>query len=161
MTLERYMGLAYPLFHKTTITKRRMIIFLAGIHICFFIIDTFTTVFKIPAFGSNSFVVLFLTLSVVLAILMNYKIVLIAKSRSQNTHLGNNRKNIQSKRYYACVLAVASFSLCCCPASVFYGFSLNCEFTYQFITSCYLSFPLVSNNNYELNHQLFDIFLDE
>ena len=118
------MGLAYPLFHKTTITKRRMIIFLVGIHICFFIIDTFTTVFKIPAFASNTFVVLFLTLSVVLAILMNYKIVLIAKSRSQNTHLGNSRKNIQSKRYYACVLAVASFSLCCCPASVFYGLSL-------------------------------------
>ena len=56
---------------------------------------------------------------------MNYKIVLIAISRSQNTHLGNSKiKNMQSKRYYACVLAVASFSLCCCPASVFYGLSL-------------------------------------
>ena len=123
MTLERYMGLAYPLFHKTTITKRKMIIVLAGLHSFALIIDICTFVLGIATIA-NYFALLFLALSVVLAVLMNYKIVLIAKSRNKNTHLGNSRKNMQSKRYYACVLAVVSFILCCCPASIFYSLIL-------------------------------------
>ena len=123
MTLERYMALVHPFFHKTTITKRKMITFLVGVHVCFLTVFIFTVVLKIP-FIVNCFGVLFLALSILLAILMNYKIVLIAKSRSKNTSLGDSMKNIQNKRYYACVLAVVLFILCCCPLSTFYGLRL-------------------------------------
>lgn len=57
-----------------------------------------------------------LSLTVLLAISMNCKMFLIAKSRAGN-------RNVKFKPYYTCALAVTCFLFCCCPVTIYYGLS--------------------------------------
>jgi hypothetical protein len=49
MTVERYMGLTRPLFHKTSVTKRRIIIFKSITHVFYFIIEICNFTLEIPS----------------------------------------------------------------------------------------------------------------
>ena len=72
MTLERYMGLTRPLFHKTSVTKKRIIIFMSITHVFYFTIEICNFTLEIPS-NTEAYIVLFITLSVVVVFMMNYK----------------------------------------------------------------------------------------
>ena len=123
MTVERYMGLTRPLFHKTSVTKRRIIIFMSITHVFYFIIEICNFTLESPSI-TEAYIVLFITLSVVVVFMMNYKMFVIAKSRTKNTQPCDERI-IQYKRYYACAFAVGCYLLCCTPITIYYGLQLT------------------------------------
>ena len=118
MTLERYIGLTYPLFHKTRLTRRRLVsFFVVGEIVCFsFELSNFALEMHLMF---NIYSVLFLALLISLVILINGKMFVIAKSRTKNS------LPWKFKPYYTCALAVTCFLFCCCPIATYHGLAIT------------------------------------
>ena len=114
MTLERYLGLTYPLFHRKSITKRRILLFLVASTILSLVPHTLS-------FEFNFIEILVLVIvggQKILIILMNIKVFLIAKSCKERT-ASDKTPTPSFKKYYICLLALGCFFICYCPAIVY------------------------------------------
>ena len=124
MTLERYLGLAYPLFHKTSVTKKRLAVFLFTIQAFPFIFGAMNIIFDVTSLDKAYMPVFYGALLISLAVL-NYRIFSIAKSR-QKAMLSNGRKGIMEyKKHYTCVLAVISFVISCSLIAIYSALTLS------------------------------------
>ena len=123
MTLERYIGLTRPFSHKIFVTKRRLVTVLITCQFVFFPFGVISFVLEMPSI-CEPVIVLFLIGSVLLAILMNFKMFAIARSRTRNNVAGKGKIVAQFKPYYTCLLAVACFFFCCCPTTIYYVLSM-------------------------------------
>ena len=115
MTLERYIGLTRPFFHKTFLTRRRLVSFLVVCLIVLLSVELGDFILKRQSMG-HIYGVIVLSLTVLLVISMNCKMFLIAKPRAGN-------RNVKFKPYYTCALAVTCFLFCCFPVTIYYGLS--------------------------------------
>jgi hypothetical protein len=111
LTLERYLGLAYPLFHRTSVTKRRLLFFLFVTQLLSFVVVILTHTYKVH------YVDLYiLIMTVIFITLMNVRMFFIAKSKRKVL-----KGKASIKKYYACVIALGCFTVCCLPTIVYYG----------------------------------------
>ena len=123
MCIERYLAVYYPIFHKTSVTRRRLLTLLA-----IFIILTTTLII----ISTNDMVISFeVALSTFLAIFIpafiffNYKLFKISrKMRRQNAISPEKRRKIHLKNINTCLLAVASLVFLSIPTSVYVVFRL-------------------------------------
>ena len=120
MTLERYLGLAYPIFHKTSVTKRKLVTFLLATQAFAIILNTITLKFKVNVI-EQPYTLPFMSVFAFLVMILNCKMFLIAKSRHNTSSSNGKRKIFEYKKYYTCLLAAVLFFLCCCPIFVYYG----------------------------------------
>ena len=111
LTLERYLGLAYPLFHKTSVTKRRLTFFIFIIQFLSLVLITFSHVYEVTDIDLYT-----LIMAVVLIILMNIRMFFIAKSK--RTASAKGASNV--RKYYICLFALASFTVCTLPSIIYY-----------------------------------------
>ena len=124
MTLERYLGLAYPFFHKTSLTKKRLATFLFTIQTFLFICSTINIIFYI-SFSDWPYITAFFGVLLILAAILNCRIFSIARSR-QKAILPNGRKGIMEyKKHYTCVLAVGLFFISCTLIAIYNGLTLS------------------------------------
>lgn len=114
MTLKRFISLIYPLRHKTSVTKRRLTYITVGIEFFSIIIETLSFKFKTSFVEAIIIALLFTVL-----ILMNYKMFVIAKSKSNNTLSKGKKGNLVFRKYYTCLLAVGSFFIFASPSVVY------------------------------------------
>ena len=114
-----YLGLAYPIFHKTSVTKRRLITFLLATQTCALILDIITSNFRVSKI-EQPYTIIFVSAFVILVIALNCKMFYIAKSR-HNISSNGGKKFFQFKKYHTCLLAAILFFLTCCPIFVYYG----------------------------------------
>ena len=120
MTLERYLGLAYPIFHKTSVTKRRLVTFVLAAQTFAVILNTIALKFNVNMI-EEPYVLPFLAVFVFLVMVFNCKMFHIAKSRHNTSSSNGKTKIFEYKKYYTCLLAAILFFLCCCPIFVYYG----------------------------------------
>ena len=114
MTLERYLGLTYPLFHRKSVTKRRMLSVLVVSQTLSLIPNTLSFEFHFI----ELLAVVVVGVLKILIILMNIKAFLIAKTWKER--MASDKKiNPSFKKYYVCLLAVGCFFVCYCPAIVY------------------------------------------
>ena len=123
MTLERYLGLAYPLFHKTSVTKRRLAIFLLATQTFTVLFHTVTFIFKISTI-IQPYAMVFVGVFLILVVALNCKMFYIAKSRHKTPSSNGKRGIFEYKKYYTCLLAVVLFFICCCPTLIYCGLIL-------------------------------------
>lgn len=114
MTLERYLGLTYPLFHRKSVTKRRIFSVLVVSQILSLIPNTLSFEFHFI----ELLAVVVVGVLKILIILMNIKAFLIAKSWKERT-ASDKKINPSFKKYYVCLLALGCFFICYCPAIVY------------------------------------------
>ena len=124
MTFERYLGLAYPLFHKTSVTKRKLATFLIATQTFTVIFQTVWFRLKICNGNPAAYRVAFVSVFLILVMILNCKMFYIAKSRYKSTSSNGRRGIFGYKRYYTCLLAVFCFFICCCPTIIYYGLTL-------------------------------------
>ena len=123
MCIERYLGVYYPIFHKTSVTRRRLLILLA----IFTILPTTTTIIS-----TNDLVIsVEVALSIYMAIFIppfiffNYKLFKFSrKMRRQNATSPEKRRKIRLQNVSTCLLAVACLVFVSIPASVYVVFGL-------------------------------------
>ena len=130
LNIERFLALTHPFFHQTSVNKRRLLSFLAILHLSFLAITTLS--FKDPeSIDGNIVATVYLSTFLVLFFCLNCKMYRIAKTKQRSPTLcgehcetnltqQNRREGFHSfKKLSTCSLAVLCFAVCSCPALVY------------------------------------------
>ncbi len=124
MNFDRYLATSYPLFHRTSVTKGRLLTLLA----IMIIVDVILAVMSL-SLSLISYQVKILINFIVLAppmLFINYKLFLVVrKSRSKKRVSPELRKRFSLKNISSCLLVVACFVTITIPAFVYIGLRIN------------------------------------
>ena len=129
LNFERFLGIVYPIFHRTSVTKKRILSFLAVLFVLNIIQSTLS--FRNLLIPDNILVSVYLPFYFFMLLVLNYKMFVIAKAKQRDNRVDSanftpgdkqRRKHIfDLKKVSTCFLAVACFFLCCCPGIVLCG----------------------------------------
>ena len=124
MNFDRYLATSYPLFHRTSVTKARLLTLLAIL----IIVDI-----TLAAMSTNDTVISFQVHAIILYVLItppmlfiNYKLFrIVRKSRGNRGIVPEIKKSISMKNVSSCLLAVACFLTLTIPVFVYAGLMIN------------------------------------
>ena len=115
MCFERYLGVHYPIFHRTSITRRRLLILLTILIIPPAILIILSTNDFVISYSAA--LLIFIVTYIPLFVFFNYKLLKISrKIRRQKVTPTNKKMIINFKNVNTCLLAVACLFLCCIPS---------------------------------------------
>ena len=128
MSIDRYLGTYYPIFHRTSVTKGKLLTLLAILSILQLLLELISV---------NNFVISSRTPALILSIIfvptmifINYKLFIIArKSRRNNGISPEMKKTFSLKNISSCLLAVACILVLSIPWSVYIGLGINSKTT--------------------------------
>ena len=121
MNFDRYLATSYPIFHRTSVTKGRLLTLLAIL----IIVQIILKVMSVNDFVISSQVhLLILCILVIPAMLfINYKLLLVVRKSHKNKRISSDIKKTFSLKYISsCLLAVACLVVVSIPAFVYIGF---------------------------------------
>ena len=118
MNVERYLGVCYPLFHHTSVTRSRLLILLVILSILHAAIVVFSTDDFFITFPMG--IAIFMVILFPPLLFINYKLFKISrKARRYNKVSPDIRRNMNLKSISTCLLAVACLVLLSVPL-IFY-----------------------------------------
>ena len=120
MNFDRYLATSYPIFHRTSVTKGRLLTLLAILNIVEITLKVMTV---------NDFVISFQVHTIIIAILVfpamlftNYKLFLVVrKSRKTKRISSDIKKTFSLKNISSCLLVVACLVVASTPGFVYIG----------------------------------------
>ena len=120
MNFDRYLATYYPIFHRTSVTKRKLLTLLAILIVI---------VLTLQVLGTNDFILPYEVAVLICLIIffppmifINYKLFIIArKSRRSNGISPEMKKTFSLKNISSCLLAVACFVVLSIPVFIFIG----------------------------------------
>jgi hypothetical protein len=124
MNFDRYLATSYPIFHRTSVTKGRLLTLLAAL-----IIVQIT----VKVMSVNDFVISYQVHILILCILLippmlfiNYKLFLVVRKSRKNKRISPDmKKTFSLKNISSCLLAVACLVVISIPAFVYIGLRIN------------------------------------
>ena len=120
MNFDRYLATHYPLFHRTSVTKRRLLTLFATLSIVHLTLLLMSINDSIITY--SVLVLVFLICVSPPMVFINYKLFTIAKRRRRNNEISPEMKKTFSwKNISSCLLAVVCFALLSIPAFVYTG----------------------------------------
>ena len=124
MNFDRYLATSYPIFHRTSVTKRRLLTLLAIL----IIVQVILRVMAVNDFVI-SYQVHFLILCILLIpamLFINYKLFLVVRKSRKNKRISPDTKNTFSlKNISSCLLVVACVVVVSIPWCVYIGLRIN------------------------------------
>jgi hypothetical protein len=136
LNIERLLGLTFPLFHRTSVTKERLLILQAFSTILVSGLITSSEFINLKTLA-HSLVMVYLSNLLLLFIYFHYKIFIIAKSKFRDREIvattPTSRDEVRKQRALnfktisTCSLAVACFFICYCPQIIHFALSLTSE----------------------------------
>ena len=125
MSFDRYLATYHPVYHRTSVTKGKLLTFLA-ISMVFLIVLVVMYFHLVLSFQVA--VLIFLVVLTPLLLFMNYKLFTIARqSRGNRRITPETRKLFSVKDISSCLLAVACFFALFIPTFVHIGLRMNSE----------------------------------
>jgi hypothetical protein len=124
MNFDRYLATSYPIFHRTSVTKGRLLTLLAIL----IIFDVIVKVMSVNDFViSNQVYFLILCILFIPAMLfINYKLLLVvSKSRKNKRISPDMKKTVSLKNISSCLLVVAGVGVISIPTFVYIGLRIN------------------------------------
>ena len=123
MNFDRYLATYHPIFHRTTVTKRRLVTILA-IMVFVFLVLLLSVANCVVSYQVA--VLVFLAIYVSPMLYVNCKLLIIAeKNRKRNRMFAGMRKTFSLKNVSSCLLAVACLVTLSIPAFVAAGLRIN------------------------------------
>ena len=124
MNFDRYLATSYPIFHRTSVTKGRLLILLAIL---------ITVEITLVVLSFNDFIIRYqlvlLTCIIIIfspMLFINYKLFAVARKNGRNNGTSPEMKNTFSlKTISSCLLAVACFVVLSIPVLVYIGLSIT------------------------------------
>ena len=124
MNFDRYLATSYPIFHRTSVTKGRLLTLLAILIIVQVILRVMTV---------NDFVISHQVHTIIFCILlippmlfMNYKLSLVVRKSRKNQRISPDmKKTFSLKNISSCLLAVACVVVISSPWCVYIGLRIN------------------------------------
>jgi Ca2+/Na+ antiporter len=124
MNLNRFLATYYPIFHRTSVTKRRLLTLLAiliTVEITMVLISFTDLVIPFEVGLLIFIIIIFLPM-----LFVNYKLFTIArKSRRNNAISPEMKKTVLSKTISSCLLAVVCFVVLNIPVFLYIGLTLT------------------------------------
>ena len=121
MNIERYLGTYYPIFHRTSVTRRKLLTFFA-ISLIFHIALTTLIIVKVITLGIAGMIWMVVTFPPFMFI--NYKLYRISKQNSRDNAISpQQRSKINLKNVSTCLLAAACVVVLSIPSGLFVVFS--------------------------------------
>ena len=124
MNFDRYLAISYPIFHRTSVTKGKLLTLLAiliVVELTLYLMSVNDFLISYPVF----ILIWFILISAPM-LFINYKLFTIArKSRRNNGILPEMKKSFSLKNISSCLLAVASFVVLSIPVFVYIGLRTN------------------------------------
>ena len=123
MSIERYLGAYYPIFHRASVTRRRLMTLLAILLILRITLEVITTHDMII---SRTFIGVTYMIAVFLPLLfINFKLFKISREVRRRT--SEKRTTINLKSISTCLLAVACLVVLSVPTSIYIIFNMDTE----------------------------------
>ena len=123
MNFDRHLATHYPLFHRTSVTKRRLLTLFAILSIVPLTVVLMSINDSIITYSVALMVFLIFISPPML--LINYKLFTIAKRRRRNNEISPEmKKTFSLKNISSCLLAVVCFVVLSIPAFVYSGLGL-------------------------------------
>jgi hypothetical protein len=124
MNFDRYLATSYPIFHRTSVTKGRLLTLLATL----IIVDVILKVMTV-----NDFVISYQVHILILCILLippmlfiNYKLLLVVRKSRKNKRISpDTKKTFSLKNISSCLLVVACGVVVSIPWCVYIGLRIN------------------------------------
>ena len=124
MNFDRYLATSYPIFHRTSVTKRRLLTLLAIL----IIVEITLTVMSV-----NNLVISYQVYLLILGILVipamlfiNYKLFLVVRKSRKNKRISpDTKKTFSLKNISSCLLVVACVVVVSIPWCVYIGLRIN------------------------------------
>lgn len=113
MTVDRYLAITRPFFHKTYATKRRLLMIAVTIQLTISVFLTFRFSKHLKVFYYPTGFVIFI-MQMVSLFVMNYRIFRIA-ARAKRKKQSSKTQSAHSKKNFTCLLAVACWYVCAVP----------------------------------------------
>ena len=135
MNFDRYLATSYPIFHRTSVTKGRLLTLLA---ILIIVEITLGVISVNDSVISNQTHVLIISILVIPAMLfINYKLFLVVR-KSRRRILPETQKTFSLKTIPSCLLAVACVVVLTIPVFVYIGLMINSKETRGHSETAYL-----------------------
>ncbi len=122
MNIERYLGTYYPIFHRASVTRRKLLTFFA-ISLIFHVALIILIIVKVITLGVAGMIWMVVTFPPFMFI--NYKLYRIAKQNRRNNAISPQKKSkINLKNVSTCLLAAACVVVLSIPSGLFVVFSV-------------------------------------
>ena len=122
MNFDRYLATTYPFFHRTSVTKGRLLTLLATL----IIVDVILKVISANDFISDQVHAIILCILLIPAMLfINYKLFLVVRKSRKNKISPEMKKTFSLKNISSCLLVVACGVVVSIPWFVYIGLRIN------------------------------------
>jgi hypothetical protein len=124
MNFDRYLATSYPIFHRTSVTKRRLLTLLATL----IIVEVILKVMSVNDFliSNQWHAAIFFSLFIPPMLFINYKLFLVVmKSRKNKSMSPEIKKTFSLKHISSCLLIVACLVVLSIPLGVYIGLRIN------------------------------------
>jgi hypothetical protein len=124
MNFDRYLATSYPIFHRTSVTKRRLLTLLAIL----IIVEIALTVMSVDniVISYQVYVSILCILLIPAMLFINYKLFLVVRKSRKNKRIPPEmKKTFSLKNISSCLLAVACVVVVSIPWCVYIGLRIN------------------------------------
>ena len=125
MNFDRYLATSYPIFHRTSVTKGRLLTLLAIL----ISVDLTLTLMAVNDFviSLQVHVVIFIITVILPMVFINYKLFTIARKSRRNNEMSTPemKKTFSLKNISSCLLAVACLAVLSIPVFVYIGLRIT------------------------------------
>ena len=124
MNFDRYLATSYPIFHRTSVTKGRLLTLLATLIIVQINLNAMSVYDFVISFQVNTLIICILFFPAMLFI--NYKLFLVVRKSRKNKRISPViKKTFSLKNISSCLLAVACVVVISIPAGVYIGLTIH------------------------------------
>ena len=128
MNFDRYLATYYPIFHRTSVTKAKLLTLFGILSILELVLELLSV--NNFVISSRTHALIFFIILIPPMIFINYKLFIIArKSRRNNGMSPEMKKTFSLKNISSCLLAVACILVLSIPAAVYIGQGINSKET--------------------------------
>jgi hypothetical protein len=121
---DRYLATSHPIFHRTSVTKRRLLTFLSILIIVDLILVVMTVKYFVISFQVHILIIYILFIPVML--FFNYKLFLVVRKSRKNKRISPDmKKTFSLKNISSSLLAVACVVVLSIPTFVYIGLRKN------------------------------------
>ena len=126
MSFDRYLATSYPLFHRTSVTKGRLLTLLAILTIIKLSLSAISANDAIISY--EVYMLIIVTLFTPPMFFINGKLFLVVKRNRRSKEISPARKKtILLTKISSCLIAVACYVVLSIPAFVYIGIKMNCR----------------------------------
>ena len=122
MNFDRYLATSYPIFHRTSVTKGRLLTLLAIL----IIVEITLKVISVKGISSQVYILIICILFFPAMLFINYKLFLVVRKSRKNKRISPDiKKTFSLKNVLSCLLVVACVVVASIPGCVYIALRIN------------------------------------